>query len=59
MRGRSSSPILCMLVMALMLPSWRATGAEGASSLYLPGLAGDILVAIPPKPGLAIAGSVY
>jgi hypothetical protein len=48
-----------MLVMALMLPSWRATGAEGASSLYLPGLVGDILVALPPEPGLAIAGSAY
>ena len=59
MRGRSSSPILCMLVMALMLPSWRATGAEGASSLYLPGLLGDILVAFPPEPGLAVAGSTY
>ena len=59
MRVRSSSPILCMLVMALMLPSWRATGAEGASSLYLPGLVGDILVALPPEPGLAVAGSAY
>jgi hypothetical protein len=48
-----------MLVMALMLPSWRATGAEGASSLYLPGLVGDILVALPPEPGLAVAGSAY
>ena len=58
-RGRLSSPILCMLVMALMLPSWRATGAEGASSLYLPGLVGDILVALPPEPGFAVAGSAY
>jgi hypothetical protein len=48
-----------MLVMALMLPSWRATGAEGASSLYLPGLVGDILMALPPEPGLAVAGSAY
>jgi hypothetical protein len=45
--------------MALMLPSWRATGAEGASSLYLPGLVGDILVALPPELGLAVAGSAY
>ncbi len=42
-----------------MLPSEPATGAEGASSLYLPGLIGDILVAIPPEPGLAVVGSAY
>jgi hypothetical protein len=45
--------------MALMLPSWRATGAEGASSLYLPGVVGDILVALPPEPGLTVAGIAY
>ncbi len=28
-------------------------------SLYLPGLVGDILVAIPPDPGLAVTGSIY
>ncbi len=59
MRDRSSGPILCTLVMALILPSWQATAAEGASSLYLPGLLGDILVALPPEPGLAVAGSTY
>ena len=59
MCDRSSSPILCMLVMALMLPSWRATGAEGALSLYLPGVVGDILVALPPTPGLNLMGSAY
>jgi hypothetical protein len=59
MRDRSSGPILCTLVMALILPSWQATGAEGASSLYLPGLVGDILVAVPPEPGLAVVGSAY
>ena len=59
MRSRLSRPILCILLMALMLPSWRATGAEGASSLYLPGLVGDILVALPPEPGLAVAGIAY
>jgi hypothetical protein len=48
-----------MVVMAMMLPSWRATGAEGASSLYLPGLVGDILLALPPEPGLAVAGITY
>ena len=59
MHKRPRHPVLCLLAVAFMLPSGRAMGAEGASSLYLPGLAGDILVALPPEPGLAVAGSTY
>lgn len=36
-----------------------ATAAEGGASLYLPGAAGDILLAVPPKPGAAVTGGVF
>lgn len=59
MRIKSSSSILCTIMMAVILPSGPATAAEGGTSLYLPGLVGDILVAIPPDRGLTVAGSFY
>lgn len=36
-----------------------AIAAEGGSSLYLPGGAGDILLALSPEPGLQVANTVF
>ena len=36
-----------------------AIAAEGGSSLYLPGGAGDILLALSPEPGLQVANGVF
>jgi hypothetical protein len=46
------------LVVMSMLPT-SSYAAEGASSLFLPGLAGDIFMAVAPKPGVAIADIGY
>lgn len=59
MHARWKNPVLCAAILALILPSASATASEGATSLYLPGLVGDILVAVPPDSGLAVSGSVY
>lgn len=36
-----------------------ALGAEGAASHYLPGAGGDMLLALPPQPGLTLADTVW
>ena len=36
-----------------------ALGAEGAASHYLPGATGDLLLAVPPAPGLVVADTVW
>ncbi len=36
-----------------------ALAGEGASSHYLPGMAGDVGFALPPKPGLQVANIVW
>jgi len=45
--------------MILALTAVPAMGSEGAASLYLPGLVGDMLVAVPPQPGFVVAGTTY
>jgi hypothetical protein len=52
MRGAVLSAALC----AAAAP---ALAAEGASSHYLPGAGGDMLLAVPPDPGLTIANTVW
>ena len=56
---RLNRTALCAFAIILILPSWTANASEGATSLYLPGMVGDILVAVPPGPGLAVSGSIY
>lgn len=36
-----------------------ALGAEGGASHYLPGAGGDMLLAVPPAPGLTVANTVW
>ncbi len=36
-----------------------AWAAEGAASLYLPGSAGDLLIAVSPQPGLTASGGLF
>ncbi|MCZ6717908.1 MAG: transporter [Gammaproteobacteria bacterium] len=53
--------ILCgfLLAYALCAHGVSAIAAEGGSSLYIPGGAGDVLIALSPEPGLQVANSVY
>lgn len=43
---------------ALALPG-TASSAEGGASHYLPGAGGDLLLAVPPSPGLTVANTVW
>ena len=45
--------------LAILTPDGSADAAEGASSRYLPGMAGDIAIAVPPKPGLQLSNTVW
>lgn len=47
------------LATALCLAAAPALGAEGAASHYLPGAGGDMLLAVPPQPGLTVANTVW
>jgi len=47
-----------LFVVGLQTPR-TASAAEGATSLYIPGGAGDILIAQSPKPGLQVANQVF
>jgi hypothetical protein len=53
--------VLLVFVAALisLAQGKEAAAAEGAMSHYLPGLAGDIAIAISPKPGLQVANSLF
>jgi hypothetical protein len=48
-----------VLATALVAAAGPALAAEGASSHYLPGMAGDILIAVPPKPGFAAGATLW
>ena len=50
-----------IVVVCLLLGTHVGTveASEGASSHYLPGLAGDILIAQPPQPGWLVANNVF
>lgn len=47
------------LIAGLAVVGDSANAAEGGTSLYLPGGAGDILLAVPPAPGAAVSGGVF
>jgi hypothetical protein len=47
------------LAAGLCLAAAPALGAEGAASHYLPGAGGDMLLAVPPEPGLTVANTVW
>ena len=47
------------LAVAFVAAADPSLAAEGAASHYLPGTAGDILIAVPPKPGFAAAGTLW
>lgn len=48
-----------IVVIGLVTFGGRSYAAEGASSHYIPGLAGDMLLAVPPQPGLQAANILY
>jgi hypothetical protein len=45
--------------LALLARGESGQAAEGGSSHYLPGVAGDIAIAQPPGPGLQVANTVW
>ena len=47
-----------LAALALLAHGRSADAAEGASSLYIPGAAGDILLALSPEPGLQVSNGV-
>jgi hypothetical protein len=59
MRSRITVFLSLVLVLALFTCGNKSYAAEGGSSHYLPGLAGDILYAVPPKPGLQVANVLF
>jgi hypothetical protein len=50
---------LLLPALAIWAPDGGAEAAEGASSHYLPGMAGDIAIAVPPKPGLQLSNTLW
>ncbi len=54
-----SIAIILLATYALFAHSVNAIAAEGGSSLYVPGGAGDVLIAFSPDPGLQVANSVF
>jgi len=57
-RARSIA-IMLLAIYAVFAHSGNAFAAEGASSLYIPGGAGDVLIALSPRPGFQIANGVF
>ncbi len=51
--------VVFLATFALFAHSVNAIAAEGGSSLYIPGGAGDILIALSPEPGLQVANALY
>ena len=54
-----SIAIILIATYALFAHGVNAIAAEGGSSLYVPGGAGDVLIALSPEPGLQVANAVY
>ncbi len=51
--------VVFLAAYALFAHSVNAIAAEGGSSLYVPGGAGDILIALSPEPGFQVANALY
>jgi hypothetical protein len=56
--GALAVPVLILALVAAGPPR-AANAAEGAGSHYLPGTAGDVLIAQPPKPGWLAGGMLW
>ena len=54
-----SIAIVLLATYAVFAHSGNAFAAEGASSLYIPGGAGDVVIALSPEPGFQIANGVF
>jgi hypothetical protein len=48
-----------LALLAVFARGGSAEAAEGGSSHYLPGMAGDILIAVAPQPGFLVANTVW
>lgn len=59
MRSRITIFLSLVLALAIFTCENKSYAAEGASSHYLPGLVGDLLYAVPPKPGLQVANVFF
>ncbi len=54
------SSLLGLLGMVwLALSSSSTLAAEGGASLYIPGAAGDVVIAVSPEPGFQVANAIY
>ncbi len=51
--------VVFLATFALFAHSVNAIAAEGGSSLYVPGGAGDVLIALSPEPGLQVGNQLY
>ncbi len=51
--------VVMVLCVGLFAHSVHALAAEGGSSMYIPGGAGDAVIALSPEPGLQIANALY
>jgi hypothetical protein len=58
-KAKPASGLAILVALALLARGESAQAAEGASSHYLPGVAGDIAIAQTPAPGLQIANTVW
>ncbi|MDF2232714.1 transporter [Albimonas sp. CAU 1670] len=56
---RSAAVAAVLAAWALLAAAPEARAAEGASSHYLPGATGDLLLAAPSQPGLTVANTVW
>lgn len=59
MMAKKTFAIGVLAMLAVFARGGSAEAAEGASSHYLPGTAGDILLAVAPQPGFLIANTVW
>jgi hypothetical protein len=58
-KAKLANGLAILAALALLACGERARAAEGGSSHYLPGVAGDIAIAQPPGPGLQVANTVW
>ena len=58
-KAKPAIGLAVVMPLALLACGESAQAAEGASSHYLPGMAGDIAIAQPPTPGLLVGNTVW
>jgi hypothetical protein len=59
MKAHNTNLLVLLPALAILAPDRSADAAEGASSHYLPGMAGGIAIAQSPQPGLQVANTVW